>query len=1300
MKNKKQHPNGYRKISIWKNFWILLVVMLLFTTFLGGRINVKAAAKTFTSSEVADYFNKQVGKSYPSGMCLKFVADSFGNLGADRSSTCCAYKYGSSHITSKNIDNIPVGADVFFGACGGGPCKTCKSSYYGHIGVYVGDGYFVHATGGKVQKTSLKGTNWKNKYRGWGYHGNVNISQSTSGNNKPESGQQPILSCLDFPEDGRAYSETDKIVIQGWFITPDGVACVNAGKAEGSDLVQCSMYSRPDVSNLYPGYPTGSEGFRVEATPAQLQLTPGSNTIVIRGYSKNGQVVEIGKRTINYEPNFFHIDTPAKDLNSISTTSDIYGWVISKKGISKLVIVLNDVEYEITNRFQRPDVAQYHPGYDVSKAGFSYQIDPTKFRNGMNSLKVRAYTSSKDYFEIYNGMFEGIKMWEGYFDSDYYYARYKDSDVDVRNIGQNEEKLKYHYYTAGIEKGYSPCISFDAKYYKENNGDLRDKSYKFVYEHFVRFVLGNGEIRPLSPWLHLGFYRDHYRDELGSMDSKTLVTHHKVYGSREGRLGAPTQEAEAFCKLYNPIRYAGCKGNEDVRNAFGDGSTNESRDLLWFHFWYYVLGGSDEHQASDEFCFNYVKKTYNLKTNMDAFWWYMDTGYSQKLDTVQKTEVSHVHTLEKTEAQPASCVKSGNREYWTCTNTDCNKVYADADAVIDATVEMMSIPKTEHTWDEGIVTKEPLGMKTGIKTYTCSECGKIRTEEIAATGKHMLVKVEEQPAGCIENGTREHWRCTDCGILFADKDASTETTVEELEISCTGHVWDEGEVSMEPAADQAGMKVYTCTVCGSSRLEEVSLPGETHKLSKVEKKAANCTNPGHEAYWICTDCGKVFEDAEGKKETSTGAMEIPKTAHAWDGGKVIKEPSISTLYTCIQCGTTKKQEIPPSGGGHILSKVAAKKESCLENGNKEHWSCTDCGMLFADKDARTETTAEAVTIPQKPHNWDKGEVLKEPTSTEKGIKILRCTICGWTEVEKISSTGGEGHNHKLVKVEEKDAECLTPGNKAYWLCEDCGKMFKDKDAGRETTAEAVTVRETGHAWDKGKVTKEPTAKKKGEKTFHCVVCGGIKTETIPELDEEDDMPEVGDRLIDEDTNNIYLVTHMGPQKKEVSYFKPGKKSASTVKIPSVVTIGGCTYKVVSIAPKAFANNKKLKKAVIQGNVETIGKQAFSGCTKLKSVTLGTKIHSIGDKAFFQCTALEKFTIPSKVSTIGKQAFYKCKKMKSVTIKTAKLTSKKIGYQAFKGLPSKVVVKVPKGKLNTYKKILIAKGLSKKAKIKR
>ena len=90
---------------------------------------------------------------------------------------------------------------------------------------------------------------------------------------------------------------------------------------------------------------------------------------------------------------------------------------------------------------------------------------------------------------------------------------------------------------------------------------------------------------------------------------------------------------------------------------------------------------------------------------------------------------------------------------------------------------------------------------------------------------------------------------------------------------------------------------------------------------------------------------------------------------------------------------------------------------------------------------------------------------------------------------------------------------------------------------------------------------------------------------------------------------------------------------------------------------------------------------------------------IGDKAFYKCTALTKITIPSKVSKIGKSAFYGCKKLKDITIKTMKLTSKKVGSNAFKGTARNATVKVPKKSLIAYKKFLMKKGIHTKAKIK-
>lgn len=78
------------------------------------------------------------------------------------------------------------------------------------------------------------------------------------------------------------------------------------------------------------------------------------------------------------------------------------------------------------------------------------------------------------------------------------------------------------------------------------------------------------------------------------------------------------------------------------------------------------------------------------------------------------------------------------------------------------------------------------------------------------------------------------------------------------------------------------------------------------------------------------------------------------------------------------------------------------------------------------------------------------------------------------------------------------------------------------------------------------------------------------------------------------------------------------KSKKNAIVPETVTYDGITYKVTSIAPGAFKNNKKLTKVTIGSNVKTIGKQAFYGCKNLKSITIkSTKLTTkfVGAKAF-------------------------------------------------------------------------------------
>ncbi len=134
--------------------------------------------------------------------------------------------------------------------------------------------------------------------------------------------------------------------------------------------------------------------------------------------------------------------------------------------------------------------------------------------------------------------------------------------------------------------------------------------------------------------------------------------------------------------------------------------------------------------------------------------------------------------------------------------------------------------------------------------------------------------------------------------------------------------------------------------------------------------------------------------------------------------------------------------------------------------------------------------------------------------------------------------------------------------------------------------------------------------------------------------------------------NQYKVTCADGKTFTVAFLKPKKGTKGTVKIPGSVTVNHVTYKVTAIAANAFKNQKKIKKVVI----------------------------------------------PSSVNRIGKKAFYGCKNLKNITIKTTKLTKKNVGSKAFSGIHAKAVIKVPKKKQSAYKKILKARGVTKKEKV--
>ena len=146
--------------------------------------------------------------------------------------------------------------------------------------------------------------------------------------------------------------------------------------------------------------------------------------------------------------------------------------------------------------------------------------------------------------------------------------------------------------------------------------------------------------------------------------------------------------------------------------------------------------------------------------------------------------------------------------------------------------------------------------------------------------------------------------------------------------------------------------------------------------------------------------------------------------------------------------------------------------------------------------------------------------------------------------------------------------------------------------------------------------------------------------------------------------------------------------AKVVKIGTLIkdSSSKCTFRVTgknTVALQKAANVKKL-------NVPT----------KITYLKKKYTVTSIAPKAFAKNKKMTAVILPSTISSIGKKAFSGCKKLKTITLKTTKLTTKAVGKQAFQGIAAKATIKVPKKKLNAYKKWLKNKGIGKKVKIKK
>jgi ribosomal protein L37E len=346
----------------------------------------------------------------------------------------------------------------------------------------------------------------------------------------------------------------------------------------------------------------------------------------------------------------------------------------------------------------------------------------------------------------------------------------------------------------------------------------------------------------------------------------------------------------------------------------------------------------------------------------------------------------------------------------------------------------------EHDWQEDSRT-EPTVTEKGSITYKCSKCDRTKTEEIPS-----LSESHEHVWDSWGGDDSYHWKeCKAEGCYVSDnsdKDSYGE------------HQWDEGTVTKEATEEEAGVRTYTCAVCGQTKTEQIPV------ISK--HNWGNTYSHDSKTHWLeCSDSSCNITDNKDKSgygEHSFGAYRVISAATATTNGLM--------QHTCLVCGYSESSTIPASG---VADTNHTHSWGSWQFTSPNYWerTCSTCGnreinVVNSSTTTTTGTTTKYTMTSGANQTWLRGNGTKLTFTANIPFSEFGLVKLNGVELPSSYYTASEGST--VITLNDNCTSELSTGVHTIAIYSKYGDVVETNFMVQNASTTGSTTSSSNYAW--------------------------------------------------------------------------------------------------------------------------------------------------------------------------------------------------------------------------------------------